>query len=302
MKKTIYIILLCLLLLNLSGCTHIASNDTAPSDSSIYTTQYSLETNIAGSSDSSQDTTQSVLPFDSYDNESFSAVDVTTSGVESATIDLIATDSTSATPIQSSDFVANLNISQNYSQIIVVSANGINATVSMHETDVNGIWSEIMSTSGYVGKNGVGKASESDTKTPAGIYGLSIAFGIQPDPGTALQPYRQVTDSDYWVDDVKSAFYNQFVSTKTVIPDWTSAEHIIDLAYTTPYAYCIAIDYNLARVPGDGSAIFLHCSTGNATAGCVSVPTNKMIYILTHIKPGCVILIDVESNINATHY
>ena len=54
---------------------------------------------------------------------------------------------------------------------------------------------------------GIGKASESTTRTPAGVFGLTEAFGILPDNGTRL-PYRQVDTSDWWVSDVGSAAYN----------------------------------------------------------------------------------------------
>ena len=37
-------------------------------------------------------------------------------------------------------------------------------------------------------------------------------------PGTALA-YTQVDDSYYWVDDVNSVYYNQFVSTNEVVSD-----------------------------------------------------------------------------------
>lgn len=194
-----------------------------------------------------------------------------------------------------SDFVADLSISRSVNQMIVVSANGSGASVSMHEIQ-NGTWTEIMSTSGYVGQQGVGSAREDAPITPAGIFSLSIAFGVNSSPGTSL-PYTKVDDSYYWVDDSDSSYYyNRFVSTKNVAADWNSAEHIID--YPKQYAYVIAIDYNKGCVPGAGSAIFLHCSNGNATAGCVAISEDQMIFILNHIHSGCVIVIDTENNIS----
>ena len=36
-------------------------------------------------------------------------------------------------------------------------------------------------------------------------------------------------------------------------------------------------------IAGKGSAIFLHCMTGNYTAGFVAVPENDMLYILKRL-------------------
>jgi len=193
------------------------------------------------------------------------------------------------------DFVTKLKISNSVNQIVVVAASGSKATVTMHEIQ-NGEWTQIMSTHGYVGKDGVGNASESTSITPAGIYTLSIAFGVDKSPGTSL-PYTKVDNSNYWVDDTNSPYYNTFQSTSNpnFIADWESAEHIID--FPTQYAYVIAIDYNTDCIPNAGSAIFLHCSNGKATAGCVSIPADEMIFVLQHIHSGCVIVIDTENGI-----
>ena len=48
-----------------------------------------------------------------------------------------------------------------------------------------------------VGKNGPGKQSEGDTKTPLGTWEIGEAYGIKDDPGSKL-PYTKVTDDMYW--------------------------------------------------------------------------------------------------------
>lgn len=199
------------------------------------------------------------------------------------------------TTTESLDFVSYLNVSKSVSQLIVVAASGNTATVTMHDKAADGKWSQILSTKGYVGKLGVGEGSESDARTPSGVYTLSFAFGIKDNPGTKLS-YTKVDDSYYWVDDVNSSHYNKFVSTINTAVDWASAEHIVE--FPGAYSYVIPIDYNLDCVKGAGSAIFLHVSTGSPTAGCVSVPENDMIFILNHIGAGCVILIDTQQNIS----
>ncbi|SEW45762.1 L,D-transpeptidase family protein [[Clostridium] fimetarium] len=196
------------------------------------------------------------------------------------------------------DFVANLKISNSVNQMIVVAASGSKATVTMHEIQ-NNEWTEIISTQGYVGKDGVGNAAnvnESTHITPTGIYTLSMAFGVKDNPGTTL-PYTKVDDSNYWVDDPASKYYNKFVSTNDpkVVPDWLSAEHILN--YSKQYAYVIAIDYNMDCIRNAGSAIFLHCSNDNGTYGCVSIPETSMELVLQHIHSGCVIVIDTADGI-----
>ena len=122
---------------------------------------------------------------------------------------------------------------------------------------------------------------EGDGKTPKGLFTLTTAFGIQPDPGSGL-PYRQVTAESYWVDDQNSRFYNQWVE-GTGDKDWASAEHLID--YAAQYAYGAVVDHNTDPiVPGSGSAIFLHCGS-RPTAGCVSLPRETVVGILKWLSP-----------------
>jgi len=188
-------------------------------------------------------------------------------------------------------FVAELEIAKTADQILVVSASGTTAEITMHVKNADGFWYELFFTYGYVGYNGVGTASEGSQTTPKGVYSLTTAFGILQDPGTAL-PYTQVDASHYWVDDPSSRYYNKFVSTNDVEKDWTSAEHLAD--YTHAYAYAIAIDYNITCIPGAGSAFFLHCSTNSPTYGCVAVSKEDMLFILQNISRNAYIVIQSE--------
>jgi L,D-peptidoglycan transpeptidase YkuD (ErfK/YbiS/YcfS/YnhG family) len=52
------------------------------------------------------------------------------------------------------------------------------------------------------------------------------------------------------------------------------------------YDYAAVIAYNTARVPGRGSAIFLHVGTGGPTAGCVSLPEAELIKVLRWLRPA----------------
>lgn len=210
-------------------------------------------------------------------------------------IDNIENDVNSSEPETNSNtsWVANLQAAQNTTQIIIVSTEGSSATVSMHNKNQDGTWAEILSTSASIGRNGIGKTSEGDGKTPTGQYSFMFGFGIKPNPSTALS-YTQVDDSYYWVDDVNSQYYNQFVSTNNVTADWTSAEHITSAGAS--YNYALAINYNVSCTPGAGSAIFMHCKpTGGA--GCIAVPESAMIKIMQNVQSDCVLIIDSSTNI-----
>ena len=167
------------------------------------------------------------------------------------------------------------------------------AVVRVYEKNekTEGTWTLRFTADGFFGRNGV-KADkrEGDRATPSGVYTFSRAFGVADDPGARL-PYTKVTDLDVWVDDPNSKHYNQWASKNAPDADWESAEQLIK--YPKPYKYALAINYNVDPVvPGNGSAIFFHCSTGNPTAGCISVPEAAMIFLLGFIDKETRIAID----------
>ena len=69
-------------------------------------------------------------------------------------------------------------------QLFVVAGIGTDkttATVSMHERDENGVWKQILSTPGYVGKRGLCPDAahvEGCGQTPMGVYRFNKAFGM----------------------------------------------------------------------------------------------------------------------------
>ena len=193
-------------------------------------------------------------------------------------------------------WTADLNAASSHSQLIVVAGSGTTAEVSMVEKDASGSWTQLLVSSGYIGRNGLGKTREGDGKTPVGIFGIWNPFGICDNPGTSL-PYTKVDSTWYWVGDSASAYYNRMISTNNVTPSWNTAldEHLIDM--TTAYRYVLPIAYNPSCTPYVGSAIFLHCEQGKPTSGCVSVPENVMISILQHLRSDCAIIIDTPENI-----
>lgn len=145
----------------------------------------------------------------------------------------------------------------------------------------NGAWREIFRTRARVGKNGIVPAKnkrEGDGATPAGAYGLAGAFGLREDPGSLL-PYTRIQDGDVWVDDPQSSRYNTMTKADAPDKDWKSAENLA--GQPDVYAHALVIAYNTRdRVPGAGSAIFLHCLKSGPTAGCVAVPEGDMKRLL----------------------
>ena len=195
----------------------------------------------------------------------------------------------SETATEYTELARSLTLSSDESQLILVGAEGTSCTLTMLNKNTDGTWHQLLTTSGNVGLNGIGDVTEWNRKTPVGVYGFCEAFGIYDDPGTKL-PYTKVDSTYYWVDDVDSRYYNQFVTTKKTPVSWNSAEHIID--YTDCYQYCLALDFNKECVSGAGSAIFLHAGSGNPTLGCISVPLGQMKKIMQYVIPGCKIVID----------
>ena len=194
----------------------------------------------------------------------------------------------------SPEWAAALAEKQNARQLFVVAVHeGSTAWVSMHEKDESGIWKMIMSTPGFIGKNGLGKTREGDGMSPAGVFSFNRAFGIAADPGCAI-PYVQVDENSYWSGDTREGMrYNELVSLAEY-PDLALAdsEHIMD--YTYQYQYCLNISYNAEGTPGLGSAIFLHCLGDRKpyTGGCVAIPMEQMYFVMRHVSPDCVVVID----------
>lgn len=144
-----------------------------------------------------------------------------------------------------------------------------------------GKWKKVFSCKAYLGSGGIGKKKEGDKKTPTGLYSLGRAFGICKNPGTKM-PYTRVNCYHYWCGDSGSKYYNQLVRTDKV-KHKCHGEHLIQ--YKKVYDYGIFIGYNKAGKAGKGSAIFLHCSGGRSTAGCVAISKTNMKKLLKRLKP-----------------
>ena len=108
----------------------------------------------------------------------------------------------------SPEWVANLDAAATADQMLIVAAFSETATdawVSLHEKQADGTWKMVMTTPGFIGKNGLGKTKEGDAKTPTGVFHFNRAFGIADDPGCAI-PYVKVDQDTYWSGDPREGF------------------------------------------------------------------------------------------------
>ena len=183
--------------------------------------------------------------------------------------------------------VAGLAVAESCSRLVVVvplspSPEDARAFVLAFERRGNG-WISVLRSEGHVGYGGVAyPRHEGSGATPLGAYSFGRAFGVADDPGSRT-PYTKLAPGDLWVDDPHSRFYNRWARADDPNRDWESAEDLF--AQKVAYRYAIAIGYNVDPVlPGAGSAIFLHCTTGRPTAGCISVPEEAMKQLLRFIS------------------
>ncbi len=174
------------------------------------------------------------------------------------------------------------------SQVVLVNAptaTSTTATIEAWQRTDNG-WKPVVGpVLAQIGADGIGHASESTSRTPAGLFSLTQTFGRAANPGTR-QPWFHVTSNDWWVSDVHSPAYNTHQTCAVgSCPFNEAAGENLDQAGAV-YDYAAVIDYNRwAARPGAGSAFFLHVTNGRPTAGCVATDRPTMIAILRWLDP-----------------
>ena len=169
--------------------------------------------------------------------------------------------------------------------MVVIAENGSQADLGLYQHE-GGQWRLVQQMPAVIGRGGMGKTQEGDGKSPSGIFTLGIAFGLLAPPAGIKYPYANVTPEDYWVDDSASADYNKWVHFHEGDPkDWQSAERLCQ--ETVAYRHAVVINYNIARKPGKGSAIFLHVwkNENSPTQGCTAVSEENMARILQWLDP-----------------
>jgi L,D-peptidoglycan transpeptidase YkuD (ErfK/YbiS/YcfS/YnhG family) len=192
-------------------------------------------------------------------------------------------------------------------QIITVEASGYgvtSATLTAWQktgscwTVVDGPWTARL---GYTGLKT--DKHEGDGSTPAGIFGFQSTFyGNDPNPGVHYA-YRQLQCGDWWDEDSASPTYNTFqeVPCSETHPPFDNGSSEALWTETEAYPSFAVINYNPGRVPGDGSAIFLHADVGGPTDGCVSLPPAELDSVLDWLEPSAdpVIVLGTNSTITA---
>jgi L,D-peptidoglycan transpeptidase YkuD (ErfK/YbiS/YcfS/YnhG family) len=137
---------------------------------------------------------------------------------------------------------------------------------------------------------------EGDNKAPSGIFRLGTAFGYGLEGNTKM-PYHQVSEDDFWVDDIESPFYNRMVRGKPDARSFEIMKRDDDL-----YKYGVVIEYNTSPIiKGHGSAIFLHIWKGlkEPTTGCVSLSEESVRHLLSWLDPAKnpIIVMGTESTV-----
>jgi len=165
-----------------------------------------------------------------------------------------------------------------------------NAIFKMYVRDNNdnSNWKLILATDAFIGKNGIGKEKEGDSKTPIGEFNVTKAFGIKDNPGTKLK-YIKVNDSMYACDE-DCKYYNKIIDISKVKHN-CNGEHMID--YKPQYNYGLCIDYNKKNKYPNGSNIFIHVK-GNKTytAGCIAIDEDSMKLVLQNVTKKTKIIIN----------
>lgn len=131
---------------------------------------------------------------------------------------------------------------------------------------------------------------EGDGATPVGTWRI-MAGGYRADrvtqPRTPVE-MRAVRPGDLWCDDPEHSDYNHAVRAPF------SASHERLWRQDGLYDMFLVTDWNWPEaVPGQGSAIFIHCWRGprKATAGCLAFRPNDLRWILARWTPQSRVLI-----------
>ncbi|GGJ00919.1 L,D-transpeptidase family protein [Streptomyces brasiliensis] len=152
----------------------------------------------------------------------------------------------------------------------------------------DGQWVKAGSAAARFGVKGLvegGKRKQRTDTTPAGLYDLPFAFGVEAAPGGTGVPYRRVHEDSWWCQDNDSRSYNRWTEPRPADCRAAESEHLI--TYPTQYAHALVIGFNYGTpVRERGAGIFLHVNGRAATAGCVSVPKDAMRRLLQWADAG----------------
>ena len=186
-------------------------------------------------------------------------------------------------PVNSLNALLDENIPQGSSQVILVTVTEDGECLYCMESVDKGWKVAFGPFDCNIGRGGMGKQKEGDGKTPEGVFDLGSAFGQGGAPEGSTWPWRETDANDYWVEDSKSQYYNQYVNTESVEKDWNSADKLLIDKYRT----ALEVKYNPGNTPGLGSAIFLHVWGGEKvlTGGCTAMAQDSIETVLKWLRP-----------------
>jgi L,D-peptidoglycan transpeptidase YkuD (ErfK/YbiS/YcfS/YnhG family) len=132
---------------------------------------------------------------------------------------------------------------------------------------------------------------EGDGSTPTGVFGIGATiYGTRPDPGGLHFRYRRLVCGDWWDEDPHSPDYNRFVQARCGESPMFAAQSEALWRATTAYPYFAVLRFNMDPVVGGdhapGSGIFIHSWVGGATAGCLALPTGRLLALLRWLAPS----------------
>lgn len=181
-------------------------------------------------------------------------------------------------------------------QLILVlpkSWTGTLARLEAYEDGLNG-WQRVLGpVEARVGRTGMIPAPRrvaGSGTTPAGTFPLTLAFGLEPDPGTAL-PYVHVTSEDHWwVADPSSAHYNELrvgAAGGFRRREFGARGSRRIAARPREYAHALVIDFNRPFPDRrQGACISMRVSTGLSTDGSVGVDRDVLVELLRWLDPA----------------
>ena len=141
-----------------------------------------------------------------------------------------------------------------------------------------------------IGKKGLNSnKKEGDYSTPKGLFHLRKLYFRRDHVGTPKCKINKkiIKKNMAWCDDPNHRKYNEEIKThnKSLKESLHRRDH--------KYDYIISISYNEKKIPGKGSAIFIHLTDNyKPTAGCVALKKNdfeillKLLNKKTKIKIG----------------
>ena len=203
------------------------------------------------------------------------------------------------------------------SQLIVAVApdwNSMRGKLQLFERPRGGEWTAISAAVPVLfGKNGLAWGSglagqdetglhkkERDGRAPAGVFAIGKVFGYDAKlPPGGNYPYHQVTESDVWSDDPRSANYNRHI---VIDPKNPPDNYTHEKMRSGDFAYhwLVEIRHNSdPPVPGAGSAIFFHIRRGvnRATTGCTTMAEPDLVKTIAWLRTSrhpCYVLLPTD--------